>query len=331
MQTHNTLGKDTKLSVRFASIKACLEVSERKQDNKQHNLTLNCLLTAEFITALLLDPMDFTITTVLMVYVQWLSLSCLCWSVWHALLSSDILQVPNQPDRSISNTCIEIPHTVLCLCQPLICSAICLHKRQAHHGAAGCTYYSINVFFFSCPTCSFYVLVAQELQNYHLLCPSPPRSPCLPHPSHSSYLLCPSCFHLHCDYRCGGCCCCCCCCSDLGPRGGPDLCLHGDPGLRSDHLRCDDRSCRCGGGDCLHGAPGPPRVCPVNCLLVREEQAEGSCWAVDWSDWRALSSGSQRWWSHTWTWWCPGTALNHWGPPLAQSSGCQHWSSLTSC
>lgn len=173
---------------------------------------------------------------------------------------------------------------VLCLCQPLICSAICLHNRQAHHGAVGCTYYSIDVFIFSfsCPTCSSYVLVVQGQRSYHLLCP------CLPRPSHSSDPLCPSGFHLRYDYRCGGC-----CCGGPGPRGGPDLCLHGDPGLRSDPLHCVDRSCRRGGGNC-RGGPGPPRVCPVGFLSVGGVQAERSC-AVNWFDWRALSSGSQHW------------------------------------
>lgn len=122
--------------------------------------------------------------------------------------------------------------------------------------------YFILLFFFSCPTCSFYVLAVREQQSYHPL--SPPSLPL--HPSHSVDPLCPSCCsRLRYDCRHGGCCC---CCSDLDPRSGPDLCLRGDPGPRGDCLRCAFRSCRCcgGGGCCLRGDPSPRRVCPVSYL-----------------------------------------------------------------
>lgn len=187
------------------------------------------------------------------------------------------------------------PQTVLC-CASLT-YAISLHKRQARHGAVGCTYYSAEVSFFSCPTCSFYALVVQGQRSYHLCpshphCPSHPSHPshpCLPRPSHPSDHLCPSCFRLRYDYHCAGC-----CRGGPGPHSGLDLCLHGDPGLRGDRLHCVDRSCRCGGGDRLHGAPCLLHVCPVNCLSVLEAAVEGS-WVVNWSDWGALSSGCRSW------------------------------------
>lgn len=83
-----------------------------------------------------------------MVYVQWLSLSCLCWSVWHSveLWPNHEVQTNLKGVSVYFYSYPQNPPYSPVLCQPLICSAICLHKRQAHQGAVGCTY-STDVFF----------------------------------------------------------------------------------------------------------------------------------------------------------------------------------------
>lgn len=257
-----------------------------------------------------------------MIYVQWaFCLSCLCLSVWSH----------REVQTHLTDTSVTFPtiHKITSCARPGVwyapLSAYTTEKLAMEQLAARIFLRIVWISFFSCPTCSFYVLVVQGRQSYHLLClPSPLHSPCLPRPSHSCDPLAPSCYHLHYDCRCIGC-----CCGDPCLRGGHDLGRHGDPGPHGDLRHCADRSCRCGDGDCHRGAPSRPHVCPVSCLWAREGQLKGSS-AGCLFGWGTRSSGCRRWWSQAWTWWRWGIVRSHWHAPSARSSGCQRWSSMKS-
>lgn len=266
MQTHNTWQR----SIRKTQPSVCKHKSMRAQWKETRwqprHLHLEQNLSLLYCLILLTYSLDGIWTVAVSgMYV----LICLtsAHKIWPSHWVPTSLTVDSGP-MSYSNSCACLRHT-----------ATHLHNREAHQRADDFRF-DWCCHFFSCPTCSFYVLVDPGQQSYRLLCrSSPPHSICLLHPSHSCDHLCPFCLRY--DRRYGDC-----CCSDLGPHGDPvlDLCLHGDPGPRNGRRRCcAAHSSRCSGGGSLRGAPCPPRVCPAGCLSMRGKQMGRSC-AVNWSD-----------------------------------------------
>lgn len=89
MQTHKHTWQRSKIKRQVCKHKSMFgaQWEETRQQPAQPNFELLTDSRIHYIS--IARAYWLTITTVLMVYVQWLSLSCLCWSVWHTLLRSD--------------------------------------------------------------------------------------------------------------------------------------------------------------------------------------------------------------------------------------------------